>query len=443
MNASRDVFINLVGQDSVEPKHPLGVVKRSLVVPMVQDSTESHPTRFWLRLCRSARKLKAIVRSSAILVLVLLLVGLVRAQPESGLFQEGAAFDLGNQKARLKKLDTLPWVQNEYTQRYKFDSHRNPKLEELRQRYQLDAIIAPGRDEFDQQVHLMDWTHHQFKKFGRPSISAKGALEILKGIGEGHSFFCSQFAELFVSSAASLGWVDRILALRRHQGVDKGGSSEHSTTEIWSNQYRKWVMLDPTSNLYLEKNGVPLSAYEIRQEWFYHEGKDLVFVIGKQRKKYRKSDLPIFLKHFPGFGDLTINPEELDKYGFIGYIPNTDLMDAGLDYGKMFIVQDKLCEGTRWHVRTVPSNPATDPYFPIGQATLGLYEKGGKLNVVLKTLTPNFKTYETRIDSGGWNPSDDSFVWSVHQGANKIEVRSVNQFGVGGPVSMAELQIDD
>jgi hypothetical protein len=35
-------------------------------------------------------------------------------------------------------------------------------------------------------------------------------------------------------------------------------------------------------------------------------------------------------------------------------------MDAGLDYAKMFIVKDELCEGTRWHQRTVPANPAVD-----------------------------------------------------------------------------------
>ena len=50
------------------------------------------------------------------------------------------------------------------------------------------------------------------------------------------------------------------------------------------------------------------------------------------------------------------------EYGFTAYIPNTNLMDAGPDYGKMFIVKDALCDGTRWHERTVPSNPAVDPY---------------------------------------------------------------------------------
>jgi hypothetical protein len=135
----------------------------------------------------------------------------------------------------------------------------------LREHYELDKVVAPGKDEFDRQVRLMDWTHHQFKKFGRPSTLAKGAHEILKANDEGHRFFCTQYGPVMVSTADGLGWVDRALALRRHQGVNKnGGSTEHNTTEIWSNQYRKWAMLDPTSNMYLEKDGVPLNAWEIR-----------------------------------------------------------------------------------------------------------------------------------------------------------------------------------
>ncbi len=366
-----------------------------------------------------------------------------RAQPHHESLKEGDVFNLGGRKATLQKVDTLPYVKSEYTKRFEFDAYENPKLKELRERYKLEKVIAQGRDEFDQQVHLMDWTHRQFKKFGRPSANPKGALEILRDVEQGHTFFCTHYAEVFVSAAASLGWVDRALALRRHQGVAEGGSTEHTSTEIWSNQYRKWIMLDPTSNMYLEKEGVPLNAFEIRQEWFFHEGKDLVFVIGKERKRYRKTDLPIFLARFAGFGDLKVNPDELDKYGFIGYIPNTNLMDAGEDYANMFIVKDKLCEGTRWHERTVPSNPAVDPYFPVGQAALSLRTEREKINVSLKTLTPNFKQYEIQIDAGGWKPSADNFLWSVHPGRNRLEVRTVNRFGIHGPISTAEMELSE
>lgn len=358
------------------------------------------------------------------------------------ILNDGAAVDLNGHKATLTKLDTLPYVESDYTKRFKFDSFANPKLKQLREHYRLDEVIAPGRDEFEKQVLLLDWTHRQFKKFGTPSTNATSALDILSAIDEGHTFFCSHYAHVFVSSAASLGWVDRELALRRHQGVAKvGGSTEHSSTEIWSNQYRKWVMLDPTSNMYLEKEGVPLNAYEIRQEWFYQDGTNLVFVIGRERKPYRKSDLPIFLQQFPGFGDLAVHPDELDKYGFTAYIPNTDLMDSREDYARMFIVKDKLCDGTKWHVRTVPANPAVDPYFPIGQAALSLLLEDGKIYVTLKTLTPNFARYEVRLDNGGWRSSADNFAWEVHRGSNHLAVRTVNQFGILGPISIAELEV--
>ena len=358
--------------------------------------------------------------------------------------KEGGSIKLGDQTATLRTLETLPFVDSDFTKRFKFDSFENPKLKELRERHRLEEVIAPGKDEFERQVLLLDWTHRQFKKFGRPSTNCHGALQILKAIDEGHTFFCAQYAEVLVSAAASLGWVDRSLALRRHQGANKaGGSTEHTVTEMWSNQHGKWVMFDPTSNLTLETNGVPLNAWEIRQEWFYRGGTNLVFVVGKERKRYRRADLPIVLGRFAGFGDLTVEPDELDKYGFIGYIPNTDLMDAGYDYAQMFITKDALCDGTQWHVRTLPANPALDPYFPIGQAAMSLRPEGQSLVVTLKTLTPNFSRYEIRIDHGEWQTSGESFAWPVHPGSNRLEARTVNQFGVPGPLSQAEIEVKD
>jgi hypothetical protein len=220
--------------------------------------------------------------------------------------QEGSVLEAGGLKVRLKKLEMLPFIESEYTKRFKFDVFDNPKLKELRTKYRLDDVVAPGKDEFDRQVLLLDWTHFQFKKFGRPTANPRGALEILKDVEEGHTFFCAHYGATYCSAAASLGWVDRTLALRRHRDYPGAGAPEHTSTEIWSNQYRKWVVMDPTANMYVEKDGTPLNGVEIRTEWFEREGKDLVFVIGKERKRYRKADLPIFLGRFAGFGDLTV-----------------------------------------------------------------------------------------------------------------------------------------
>ena len=353
--------------------------------------------------------------------------------------RDGAVFDLGGRKAPVRKADGLPFVESDYTRRFKFDSYDNPKLKELREKYKLDQVAAAGRDEFDRQVILNDWVHFQFKKFGSPTANPKGALEILKGVQEGHTFYCAHYADTLCSAAASLGWVDRTLALRRHKDYPNSGAPEHSTTEIWSNQYQKWIMLDPTANMYVEKDGVPLNGFEIRTEWFSHEGKGLVFSIGKERKKYRKADLPIFLGRFAGFGDLTVPANEMEKYGFTGYIPNTNLMDAGPDYGKMFIVKDSVCEA-KWHERTNPANPAVDCYFPIGQATVSLASDGGSLRVGLRTMTPNLKEFRVRFDGGDWKAGADGLAWPVHAGSNRLEAKTVNQFGIEGPVSTVEIE---
>lgn len=383
------------------------------------------------------RRIQSVISAGLILTSVLFCHVAVGAE-----FKAGTSFELGTRKITVRKFETMPVVSNDYTRRFKFDTFDNPKLQELKKRYRLDQVIAPGRDEFEKQVLLLDWTHRQFKKFGRPSTNCTGALEILGGIEQGHTFFCSQYIQVMVSAASSLGWVNRPLALRRHQGVNKvGGSTEHSVTEMWSNQHRKWVMFDPTSNMVIETNGVPLNAWEIRHEWFYRGGTNLTFVVGKDQRRYRKANLPIVLGKFPDFGNLTVEPDELDKYGFIGYIPNTDLMDSGFDYAKMFITKDALCDGTQWHVRMLPQYPATDPYFPINQAHLTIDVKDPVLSVKLDTFTPNFDRYELRIDRSGWSETDPSFAWDLHPGRNRLEARTVNRFGVKGPVSTVELDV--
>jgi hypothetical protein len=356
----------------------------------------------------------------------------------------GTTVRLGDRVCTLTKLDTLPYVDSEYSRRFKFDAADNPKLKELRETYHLAEVVAAGKDEFDRQVLLLDWVNRRFKSFGRPTSQARGALDILAANDAGNTFFCAHYADVFVSAAASLGWVDRPLALRRPDRLGKG-STEHSSTEIWSNQYRKWVMLDPTFAMYVEKDGVPLNAVELRQEWFDHDGRDLTFVLGKDRQRYHKSDMPVFRKRFAGFGDLSLDPGAVDVYAFIGYIPNTNLMNAGPDYGGMFIVQDKIGEGTKWHKRTVPADPARDPYFPIGQANLTITTAadGASLRVNLRTLTPNFKTYLMRVDQGEWKASGDVIAWTPHRGTNRLEVKTVNAFAVEGPVAVAEITAVD
>ena len=72
---------------------------------------------------------------------------------------------------------------------------------------------------------------------------------------------------------------------------------------------------------------------------------------------------------------------------------------------------------------------------------MSLFAEDGKIRVALKTLTPNFKRFEVRFDGGRWNVSDDTFIWNIHAGQNQVEARTLNKFGVAGPISSGVLEV--
>ncbi len=382
------------------------------------------------------------------------------AEPVISQMEAGQSVTIGERQVSVKEVDIVPLVDSKYSRRFTFDSYENPKLSLLRKQEKLDEVVAEGKDEFDRQVLLLDWAYRRFKKFGRPSSQARGALDILEAIDQGHTFYCSHYADVLVSASASMGWINRPLALRlgNHLTAPGGGSTEHAITEIWSNQHRKWIMFDPTYAMYVEKDGTPLSAWEIRREWFADEGKSLTFVLGAERKKVTRKDMPLVLAVHPGFGELALGTRTMDKYAFLGYIPNNNLMDAGLDYAKMFIVRDKLTEGVAWHKRDNPEDPAVDPYFPMQQAALtvtpatsiskasggeGPGEAGAEaltMQVKAETLTPNFLTWRYRLDGGEWVDGELN-QWALRPGTNSLEMRAVNRFGVAGPASRIVLEV--
>jgi hypothetical protein len=326
---------------------------------------------------------------------------------------QGQELTLGDLRATVKTLDALPYVENDFSRRFVFDNYDNPKLRYLREKYRLDDVVAPGKTEFEKQLLLMKWAYDQWD-FGYPRemIPEHSAIEILKHSRREHKFYCAHSAAVLMAAANSLGWVCRNMAIPRH-----------SFTEIWSNEYKKWVLLDPTSSYYPERDGVPLNTYEFRQSLLLDQGKGVWHV--------RVTDAGLDKK-----------PQDV-QYGqrllFIGYIPNTNYMDRGPDYQKFFITKDELTTG-KWHTRDCPPNPAVDPYFPINQAAMTLVPDGQTVKVTLGTMTPNFKEFRVRVDGGAWQATAGTFSWPLHAGVNRLEAVSRNKFDVDGPVSTVVIE---
>jgi hypothetical protein len=138
-------------------------------------------------------------------------------------------------------------------------------------------------------------------------------------------------------------------------------------------------------------------------------------------------------------------PLSVGRYYAVCYLPNGDLMDSPPDWGKMIVIKDDISEANpKFHTRKSPANPAVDQYFPVNQATVSLAPEGKDLRVSLRTLTPSFKEFQVSIDGGAWQSTGDGqkVAWKLHPGSNKLQARSVNKFGVEGPVSTVEATSD-
>lgn len=350
----------------------------------------------------------------------------------------GRTFSLGGKQVTVKTMDVLPLVNNEFSKRYKFDCFGNETLAKLRKQEKLDEVIAAGKTEFAKMVLLMDWAHKRIKLFGPPKSKPKDMLELLKAVDEGAAFNCGSYQRLLKAALKSCGFVARSLGLKGAKG--DGNGSEHGVVEAWSNQHRKWVMLDSTLSVYFTKGGVPLNGYEIRREWFYNEkGKDLTIVVGAAGKKHTVADLPIARGTHRGFGTLRLKPESIGKFLYLAYTPTRP--DGKPDYGKMFITKDSLCEGVKYHTRICPKDSAREPYWPVQQAALALTAGDGTtLNVKAGTNTPDFEKFQHRIDGGQWTDGAPE-TWKLHAGGNTLDVRAVNKFGVKGSVSKVVLEM--
>jgi hypothetical protein len=88
-------------------------------------------------------------------------------------------------------------------------------------------------------------------------------LDILADIREGRTGgFCGQYAYVLADVLKSVGYYSvRYLELWSNSG------QSHFCIEVWSDQFRKWIVLDPDQAIYFElgNTGIPANALEIRE----------------------------------------------------------------------------------------------------------------------------------------------------------------------------------
>jgi hypothetical protein len=183
-----------------------------------------------------------------------------------------AGFHVRDVKADIPQVirPSLPFFPAEYD---------DETLARLRKKYQLERVVAAGRDEWSSQLLLKEWVHKAIPG-GTPAVSYDNALEILEHAARGEPFWCTHYTITYAECAAALGWQVRKIGVDRPHGPEGMSSSHHGVAEVWSNHFRKWVVIDAQSNLHYEEAGIPLSAWEIRAEWLKDAGRSVNHIVG-------------------------------------------------------------------------------------------------------------------------------------------------------------------
>lgn len=137
-------------------------------------------------------------------------------------------------------------------------------LTRLREEFDYPAQIVPGK-EFRSLVGLMTWVFDHLIGDGMcipPRVL--NAKAILKGTkDQGIKSNCFMHAVVSNEIYLSMGFPSRMV---RCMPIDLEYSDCHCVTEVYSQEYGKWVVLDAANRAYyLGEEMVPLNLFEIRE----------------------------------------------------------------------------------------------------------------------------------------------------------------------------------
>ncbi len=345
----------------------------------------------------------------------------------------------------------------------------SPRLKLLRERYQLDKVIAPGTTEMEQLMLLRWWVRHQCHTGwgSHPAlyIPPWDALLILENRDRPDCLvMCTHYAAVFTQCCQALGWN------ARHCILD-----HHCVSEVWVDQHRKWVMMDTGNSaeradvgLHFERNGVPLSALELQKVYVYpRRGEDVTACFTPARLAEKIAPLcrpaPPRKETLPPRPD-TVSLAELRKYP-VCQIENyrryafpprnnflTTLYPGELEHGFSHYFYDGYC----W-VGDSPDKPTLSPEYSRHltparpqdvdwslnwvRAHLLRTSTQGELRVDLETFTPNLERLERAgpDEKDAWQPTPATFTWKLRPGLNELRLRSVNRWHRAGQPTVVEV----
>ncbi|MGH4118436.1 transglutaminase domain-containing protein [Clostridium sp.] len=140
-------------------------------------------------------------------------------------------------------------------------SPQNENLLKLKVKYGLNNIIDNKADALDNSIKIMKFINGKVKAKSTSMSSDKNTLQIMEVAFGGGEISDSDYVAMYEECLASVGIKARRGILRGTDNKIKG-KSYFNVCEIWSDKYKKWIMIDGVNGYYMQKDGIPLGAVE-------------------------------------------------------------------------------------------------------------------------------------------------------------------------------------
>lgn len=320
----------------------------------------------------------------------------------------------------------------------------SPKFSHLISKYRLDTVFKGETDEFKRVLLLRHWIKSiiQIDDFGDPYPGDGFTEGILDAALQGHGFHCGHFMTVQNGIMNAFGYVTRTLGAG--PGVEGGPDGHHGINEIWLNDHKKWFLSDAKYDHHFEKEGFPLSALEIRDEYLKNKGADLALLKGPDR-------MPIDVDEENGIS----KERYAQTYTWIEWHLYNDMFTNWPDHSSvMLMYEDDYFRSHTWiwdgkphwaynteYLVTEIDRNAIEWTPNMTRSTVKVED--GKALIVLNSTMPNIKEFQMKHnDELTWTNTGDTLEFKLKGKELKLIFRAVNLADVAGPEHILNIMAD-
>jgi hypothetical protein len=345
---------------------------------------------------------------------------------------------------------------------FTYQDMNNLKVRKLYDRAGIGDMERASAGELELITLVANWANSQWGHIQPMPYAAWDAHEILDRVEAGDGFWCTYKAALFVQAMNSAGFSARML------GINRKDRDAHTVTEVYSNTFRKWVLVDPWKNCYFVRDGIPISAREMHDAIGNSDGICAVFGENGHYLEYwdhksGKSDtiphagktVPIgsdIFNDFPGYfydlrivmrNDHTSHPQPKENVYVDGFMVPYNSR-GGEWWGPQLHWTD---ENTPPQITCANTGEIDDFEWPLNEVGIDVKKISTPgddvvLEVTFSTVTPNFSHYDLEVDGNPVSIDGDVYVMKLREGLNSLAVSSVNVLGRSGFPGGFEIEYD-